>query len=353
MSQKMKAAVYYNHSDIRVEDVDRPEIGPDEMLVKSIACGLCGGEAMEWYHINRAPKVMGHEPAGTVEEVGRNVTGYEKGDRIFVNHHVSNLNSHLSIRGHYTRDSVYRSSKLIPGGMCEYFKLSADHIRTSVIKIPDDMSYATATILEPWGCVIGGLKNSNILPGDTVAVVGCGFMGQGFVRMAHLFGAGKVIGCDLSDYRLKKAEIAGANGVINPSKEDPVEALKALNEGREADVVICTVPFVKVIEQAYKMVYTGGTLHLNAPTPPDDVWELRPNDLYSKEITITTKYSADHNDIYQLFQLLKAGKIDPSFSITHRFNLDEIGEAFRLLVQAKESLKAVIYPHGIDKEIVL
>ena len=351
MSKKMKAAVYYNNKDIRIEEVDIPQIGPDEILVKTIACGLCGGEAMEWYHIKRSPKVMGHEPTGIIEEIGKNVTGYKKGDRIFVNHHAINVNSHLSVRGHFTKDEVYHKSKLNPGGMCEYFKISPDHIKTSIIKLPDHMPYGEATILEPWGCVIGGLKKSNIQPGDTVAVVGCGFMGQGFVHMAHLFGAGKVIACDLSDYRLEKAKDAGAYYTMNPSKEDPVDALLRINEGRGADVVICTVPFVKVIAQAYSMVHTGGTLHINAPPPVEAVWEFKPNDMYSKEISITTKYSADHTDIYQLLGFMKAGAVDPSIGITHRFNLDGIEEAFHLLVKGEESLKSVIYPHGTEKEL--
>ena len=68
MSKKMKAAVYYNNKDIRIEEVDIPQIGPDEILVKTIACGLCGGEAMEWYHIKRSPKVMGHEPSESLKK---------------------------------------------------------------------------------------------------------------------------------------------------------------------------------------------------------------------------------------------------------------------------------------------
>lgn len=347
----MKAAVYYNNKDIRIEDVEKPVITDDEILVKTIACGLCGGEAMEWYHIKRAPKVMGHEPAGIIEEVGKNVTGYKKGERIFVNHHVINVNSHLSVRGHYTKDEVYHKSKLNPGGMCEYFKISAEHIKTSIIKLPDTMPFGEATILEPWGCVIGGLKKSYIQPGDTVAVVGCGFMGQGFIHMAPLFGAGKIIACDLSDYRLEKAKEAGANDVINPNKENPIEAITKLNDGRKADVVISTVPFIGVIDQAYNMVHTGGTLHLNAPPPVDAEWSFKPNDMYTKEITITTKYSADHQDVYQLFEFIQSGRVNPSLGITHRFELEEIGEAFKLLVKGENSLKSIIYPHGKDKEI--
>ena len=346
----MKAAVYYNNRDIRIEAVAIPEIGPGEMLVKTIACGLCGGEAMEWYHSKRAPKVMGHETAGIVAEVGKRVTLFKKGDRIFVNHHVSYLNSHLSMRGKYTKDHNYHKSHLDPGGMCEYFRVTEDHVGNSTILLPDDMDFGQATTLEPWGCVIGGLKAACIQPGDTVAVVGSGFMGQGFVHLAPLFGAGQVIACDLSDFRLEKARQAGASAVINSSKEDPIEALKSLNDGRGADVVISTVPLNSVIDQAYRMVHIGGTLHLNAPPPPEAVWSFSPGDMYFREINITTKYSADHIDIKQAFNFLKSSRMKPEFAITHRFPLEGIHEAFDLLLKGDKSLKSIVYPHGIEGE---
>jgi L-iditol 2-dehydrogenase len=348
MSDLMKAAVYYNNSDIRIEDVPVPEINDNEILVKTIACGLCGGEAMEWYHIKRAPKVMGHEPAGIIVKAGKNVQNFKEGDRVFVSHHVPQLNSHQSLRGHFTKDDAYKKSELKPGAMCQYFKASAAHVINGTFRLPDDLDFGVATLLEPWGCVLGGLKVARIMPGDTVAVVGCGFMGQGFVHLSRLFGAGLIFACDLSDWRLEKALGMGASYTINPTKEDTVEKLRSLNHGRRADVVIMTVPAVKALEQAFVMAETGATIHMNAPPPVDQSMPFNPFDMYDRELELTTKYSADQNDIYQLFRLFEAKRLEGEKAITHCFELEEIATAFALLLKGNESLKSIIYPNGIN-----
>lgn len=347
MPDMMKAAIYYNNQDIRVEERPIPQIGDGDLLVKTIASGLCGGEAMEWRQIKHAPKVMGHEPAGVVVDVGKDVSGFEVGDRVFVNHHVARLQDHRSLRGHFTREPLYGKTELDPGTMCEYFRAPAQNIQTDAHVIPENVSFAKATVLEPWGCVIGGLKVAGIQPGDTVAVVGCGFMGQGFVHMAPLFGAGQVIALDFSEYRLEKAKIMGATTTINPKTEDGVEAIRELTDGNLADVVIVTVPNVKAWEQGYSLVGVGGTIHFNAPPPGSQTWSINPERLYFDEITITTKYSADHTDTYQVLRWLASERINPDPVLTHHFELDGIGEAFELLLKADQSLKSVIYPHGI------
>ncbi|MEW5957501.1 MAG: zinc-binding dehydrogenase [Chloroflexota bacterium] len=351
MTQTMQAAVYYNNSDIRLEERPIPQIGPGDILVKTVACGLCGGEAMEWYHAPRAPKVMGHEPAGIVVQAGQNVTRFKEGDRVFVNHHVGRIQSHLSLRGHFTRDPFYNKTKLHPGAMCEYFMAPAVNVETDTHLIPAHVSFAEATVLEPWGCVVGGLKVAGIQPGDAVAVVGSGFMGIGFVHMAPLFGAGKIIALDFSDWRLEKAVELGANVAINPQKEDAVEKMFDLTGGYGADTVIVTVPNTAAWELAYSLVGTGGTLHFAAPPPGNQSWTINPEKLYFSEVTFTSKYSADHHDTYQVLRWLESGRIQPRQAITHRFPLTGIHEAFDLLLKADRSLKSIIYPNGFELEM--
>jgi L-iditol 2-dehydrogenase len=353
MNKTMQAAVYYNNSDIRLEERPLPQIGPGDILVKTVACGLCGGEAMEWYHAPRAPKVMGHEPAGIVVEVGKDVTKFKEGDRVFVNHHVGRIQSHLSLRGHFTRDPFYNKTELHPGAMCEYFAAPAINVETDTHLIPEHVSFAEATVMEPWGCVVGGLKVAGIQPGDTVAVVGNGFMGMGFIHIASLFGAGKIIALDFSDWRLEKALELGANVTINPKKENAVEKLFDLTGGIGADAVIVTVPNTKAWELAYSLVGVGGTLHLAAPPPGDQNWTINPEKLYFSEVTFTSKYSADHHDTYQVLRWLESGRIKPKLAITHRFPLAGIHEAFDLLLQADKSLKSIIYPNGFELETEL
>ena len=175
-------------------------------------------------------------------------------------------------------------------------------------------------------------------------------MGQGFIHLSRHFGAGLVFACDLLDWRLDKALTMGASHTLNPSKENCAEKLKSLNYGRMADAVIVTVPVIKVLEQAFDLAETGATIHMNAPTPTEETMLINPFDMYNKEMQYTTKYSADHNDVYQLLRLFNAKRLEPQKAITHRFELDGIVDAFTLLVNGGESLKSIIYPNGINAE---
>lgn len=348
MPKVMKAAVYHAIDDIRLETRPIPQIGPDEVLLKTLACGLCGGEAMPWYK-KAEPKVIGHEPIGEIVKMGVNIRGRKVGDRLFVHHHVASMNSHWSQRGHYTLDPHFEKTNIIPGGVCEYFKITAEHLDKDCYLLPDWMSVADATTIEPWACVIGGLKTCQIQPGDTVAVVGAGFMGQGFVHLAPSFGAGNVFALDFSDWRLAKAKEMGATHVINPKSEDPVAAIRAANDGLLADIVIVIAPSQSAWAQALALVEKGGTLHLGAPLAPGTDWTRDGAQAYFNEITVTSKFSADHNDTYAYFRLLKSGRVKPSLTITHHFEIEESAKAFEMLVNAQESLKMIVYPHGVPK----
>jgi L-iditol 2-dehydrogenase len=198
---------------------------------------------------------------------------------------------------------------------------------------------------------LGGLKVTEILPGDTVLVIGAGFMGIGFLHMAPLFGAGKVIAMDLSDWRLSQALRLGATHTINPLKENPEEKLRDINGGYLADVVIVTVPSVQLYSQGHSLVERGGFLHLGAPTTPEPLWQINPQQQYFSEMKISAKYSADHNDTSQIMKWLSSGRINALATITHRVELADTLSAFKMMLEAGESLKTVVYPHGLDQEI--
>lgn len=346
----MHVGVYYGPDDVRVETTAVPEIADDEILVKTVATSLCASEAMEWYSQKEGGKILGHEPVGRVAMLGANVTGFEIGDRVFVNHHVGRMSSHWAVRGRYTKDPVFKQNRLDPGAMAEYFRVSADHLRADVHKLSDSIPDDVATTIEPWGCVLGGLKQCLIHPGDTVAVVGCGFMGLGFVHMAPLFGAGMVIALDLSDWRLAKAAEFGATHILNPTTTNAPAALKQLNRGLLADVVIVTAPSITAWDLARELVEPGGNLHLGAPAPPGTQFLLDGADTYFNEITINSKYSADHRDTYQMIRLLESGRVDPRPAITHRLPFTRLAEGFEMLSAAGESLKIVIMPPDPVKE---
>ncbi|MFT8593244.1 MAG: zinc-binding dehydrogenase [Bifidobacterium sp.] len=343
-SQINHVGVYYGPDDIRVEAREIPRIREDEALVATSSTALCAGEAMPWYHKDPHGKVLGHEVIGTIAQVGSHVSEFHVGDRIFAHHHVPRLISHQALRGHFTIDPHYRETHFNPGAMADYFVIGPRQIHGDTFIIPETISDDEAVTIEPWSCVVSGLKVSGIQPGDTVLVIGAGFMGLGFAAIAPLFGAGRVIVSDLNPWRRQKALEIGANAVIDPRREDAAEQLRSLNEGLLADVVVAAVPNVEVFREARRLVEPGGTIHLAAPGHPNTQWSQDAAETYFSEVTITSRYSSDHTDVYQYLRWLKAGRVNPNPAITHHFPLSRLAEAFRLLSTADRSLKIVLRP---------
>jgi L-iditol 2-dehydrogenase len=119
----MRVAMYYNNKDVRLEEMPTPQVGPGEVLLKSLACGICGSDVMEWYRIHKAPLVLGHEATGEIVETGEDVKRFKKGDRVFVSHHVPCNTCHYCLNGNHTVCDTLRSTNFDPGGFAEYVRV--------------------------------------------------------------------------------------------------------------------------------------------------------------------------------------------------------------------------------------
>jgi L-iditol 2-dehydrogenase len=341
----MKVAVYYNNRDVRLEDRPMPVIGPGEMMVKIEACGLCGGDTMEWYLLHKAPLILGHEPVGTVVEVGEGVDKFKVGDRVFMHHHVPCFSCHVCRRGDFTMCDHFTETHLYPQAFAEFVRVPAENVQHDSHILPDHISFEEGTLVEPMACVVKGIKKAGIQPGDTVAIVGAGLMGLGFAQLAPAWGATNVIVFDLNDWRLSMALNLGADHVINPKNvPDPIQALKTLNQGRVADSVIVTPNGVQAIEFGLSLAGKGATLHLFSPSEPDETIVIKPNDLFFREITLTTTYSCSHLDTAQALSFIANGTINAAAMITHRFGLDQVAQAIEVFLNAEDSVKSVIMP---------
>lgn len=341
--EHMRVAVYYSNSDIRVEERHVPAIGPGEVLVKTEAVGLCGGEAMEWYLLPRAPKILGHEPAGVVVEVGEGVTGYEVGDRVFVHHHVPCNYCRECQRGAPTYCSSYSRTNIHPGGFADYFRVPAENV-PEMLRLPESVSFEEASVIEPMSDCLYGMQTLPVVSGDTIAIQGVGFMGLCFVQLARLYPYARIVALDFSDWRLERAMEMGATHTINPAREDAAEVLSVLNGGRLADAVVSTAPSAKAWESALGLVGKGGTLHVNAPPRPDERATVDPNHLYFSGITINNAYSSTKAETYAVLELIASGRVDAGALISHRFGFDGVAEGIDLIVKAGESIKSVIIP---------
>lgn len=339
----MRAAVYYSNSDVRIEEVPKPEIGSDEILVKVIASGICGSDVMEWYRIKTAPRVLGHEITGEVAEVGSDVKAYKSGDRVFVSHHVPCNTCRYCKSGHHTACETLHTTNFYPGGFSEYIRVPEINVRHGVFLLPESMSFEEGTFIEPLGCVFRGQRLAGIKKGQSVLVLGSGISGLLHVKLARASGAKRIIAADINEYRLKKALEFGADNVIN-TKDDVVKKLLELNDSMLCDLVIVCTGVLSVAEQALKCADRGGTVLFFAVPKPGIDLKVPINDFWRNEITIKTSYAASPFDLENALRLISEGKVNVSDMITHRLKLSETGVGFKLVSDALESIKVIVEP---------
>ena len=321
-----------------------PQIGPGEVLMKSLACGICGSDVMEWYRIHKAPLVLGHEATGEIVEVGEGVKRFKEGDRVFVSHHVPCNTCHYCLHGNHTVCDTLRTTNFDPGGFAEYVRVPEINVDRGVFILPDDLSLEDGTLIEPLACVVRGQRLARIEPGQTVVVIGSGMSGLLHILLARASGAGKIIATDISEYRMEMAEKLGADSVISAHDDLPSHLLK-LNGNRLADRVIATTGAVPALNTAIKSVDRGGTVLFFAPGGPDLELPVPFNDFWKNCITLMPTYGASPVDIEVAIELLGSGRVPVQEMITHRLGLAETGRGFNLVTDAKESVKVIIEPH--------
>jgi L-iditol 2-dehydrogenase len=297
---------------------------------------------MPWYIEKKAPLVLGHEPAGEIVEVGSYVTSFRPGDRVFVHHHAPCFTCKYCKRGDYVQCDTWKKTKIIPGGISEYILIPEINLENDTLNLTDGLSYEDGTLIEPLACVIKGLKRAKIMNGDTVLVIGLGFMGILNGIVARRYGAGRLIGADKVPYRLNRSIELGFDDVIDVSKIAVNEALKEITGGSMAELVIVCPNSVDAMKNGISSIGPGGTVLMFAPVKPDERLTINPNELYFKDISIVASYSCGPTDTADALDLLKEGTVKAENLITHRFPIEKTAEAFRLTAEARDSLKSVI-----------
>jgi len=338
----MKAAMYYNQEDIRIEEMPTPEIREDEVLIEMKACGICGSDLMDWYLKTRAPLVLGHEPTGIITKKGSKVRGFSVGDRVFVHHHVACLTCHYCTHRDYTLCEQFHKTHIDPGGLAEYFIVPAPNLQIDTLKIPETLSFEEATLIEPVGCCIRAFRKGNIQVGDTVVVIGAGTTGIIHTALSKIFGASKTIVSDLIDYRLQMAKKFGADVIVNAENEDLKGVVKAETDGIGADLVVVTAPSIEAYKAGLSVCRKGGKLIVFAPTHPGKYLEISPKELFFSEIQIIPSYSTSHLETRTALELIKSGRLKVKELITHRFRLADVAKAFKTALENRESLKVIV-----------
>ncbi|MHB8383709.1 MAG: alcohol dehydrogenase catalytic domain-containing protein [Candidatus Binataceae bacterium] len=336
----MRVARLYDFGDIRIEEAARPEPGPNEIVVRATACGICSGDIMPWYMKRKAPVVLGHEPVGVVEAAGAGVRDFKPGDRVFAHHHAPCFQCAACRRGEYVQCPTWRASNLRPGGMAEYFLVEAPNLRDT-LKLPDHIDDANGVLIEPAACVVKSLARSGLKRGESILIIGLGIMGMMHVKIARDLGAGFIIGADLFERRAARARELGADAAIVVASDNLAEQVREVTNGAMADVVIVGPGASRAIAAGIACAGKGATVVQFTATPPEDEMIVRPHDLYFNETRLVPSYSCGPDETRAALKLVERGVINAAELVTHRFALAQITQAFAA-AQRPESLKVIV-----------
>lgn len=337
----MRVARLYDFLDVRIEEVERPQIGPGEALVRTRACGICSGDVVAWYIRRKAPLVFGHEPVGEIVEVGAGVEAFRPGDRVFVHHHAPCFECALCRRGEYVQCPTWKQSHIDPGGMAEFFRVPATNL-ADTLRLPDHVSDEDGALVEPLACVVKSLARAGEVRDRSILVIGLGVMGQLHVVLARHYGARRVIAADLVARRCEHARGLGADLVIDASKEDLVSAVERATEGQGAEIVIVGPATVSAIEQGLACASRGGTVVQFMGTPPEERLVLSTFDYYFRELRLIPSYSCGPDDTACALDLIAAGAVRADQVVTHRFPLAQAAAAYAVAANDRSAIKTLI-----------
>ncbi|MEM2094421.1 MAG: alcohol dehydrogenase catalytic domain-containing protein [Candidatus Bathyarchaeia archaeon] len=346
MKGKMRASVMYGIGQVKTEEVDIPEIGSRDVLIKVKFCGICPSD-IKYYTGARKPEswptIRGHEFSGEIAEVGNEVRGFEPGERVvghgrtpcgrcyFCLREGPNVNYCLNLQ------TAGKESGGGTGAFCEYTRVHA----VSTYKIPFGVSLEEAAFAEPLACCLNAVMRSKIMVGDTVAVIGDGPNGLIIARLAKIMGAGKAIAIGHHDERLEVARRLGVDFTINSAKEDPVKAVKGLTDGRGADSVILSVDSLSALRQGLGIVRKEGLVNFFSSYPPLEV-PIDPNALlHAPSISLVGTRDFQPMHFVKGLELMANKSIDLKQLITHILPLERTEEGFKMATERK-SLKILI-----------
>src|ERR1039458_9131113 len=350
----MRAVVYRGVNDMRVETVPVPEIGPGELLIKVATCGICGTDLKKIHTgSHSAPRIFGHEMAGTIVEVGQGVSRFALGERVVVHHHVPCGNCYNCRKQTPTQCTLYKKVGVTAGfepsggGFAEYIRVM-DWIVASrgVVHIPESIPFEQAAFVEPVNTVLKGVKLLNLAPDDTVLVIGQGPIGLMHASLAHRTGA-RVLTSDLYPERHALAAKFGLKDPIHAGSENVVERVFAETNGRGADAVILAVGGNALIKTAMDAARPGGKVMLFAQTQHGEA-NFDPAAVCVDEKTLLGSYSSSFPILDEVTGLVFDGYrngFDLTQLISHRFPFEQAVEAIEIASHPRPgSMKIMMEP---------
>ena len=359
LPRTMQAAVYRDINEVRTQTIAVPRIGKGEVLVRIDTCGICGTDLKKIHTgSHAAPRVFGHEMAGTIAEVGDGVKGFAVGDRVMAFHHIPCGHCFYCRKQTFAQCETYKKvgttaglGEPAGGGFAQYIRVMdwivGDGVTPAgLIHIPEDIPFEQAAFIEPVNTCFKAVKLLALEPDDTVLVIGQGSIGIILAALARQTGATVLT----SDMYAERHAIAAQYGLNRPldARGDVVAASKAATEGRGVDVALVAVGADALIATAMAAIRPGGRVMLFASTQHGTA-PFDPAAVCMDEKTLMGSYSASvaiqQEGIDLVFEGYRSGKLDLTKLISHRFTLEDAVEAIELASHPKaDSMKIVLKP---------
>jgi len=344
----MTAAVLYGSENLKIEKVVIPTLASDEALVRVKVALTCGTDLKVWkrgYHARMItpPAVFGHELAGVVESLGSDVNGGLKVGARVVPANSAPCNVCMFCRkgqSNLCEDLLFNN-----GAYAEYIRIPGRIVRQNLLEIPEHVSFQDAAMVEPLACVLRGIHETGIGPGDTTVVIGCGPIGLKFIRI--LSGRGvNVIALGKRPNQIRAAEKFGARAAfIATEMPDPAKAVRELTEGgRGADSVIEAVGTPKTWEWALQMVRRGGTVNLFGGCSRGTLVQVDPNALHYSEITIKSTFHHSPRFIREALEAIARGEIKSSDFVNAEIPLSDLPKMFEHMKNRNGEMKVAVIP---------
>jgi L-iditol 2-dehydrogenase len=348
MEHNMQAAVLYGKEDVRLESVPVPPVGSGELLIRVRTALTCGTDVKVFrrgYHAKMIipPALFGHEMAGDIVAVGEGLAKFRVGQRIvaansapcdrcfFCRHNQQNL----------CEDLLFNN-----GAYAEFMRLPERIVRTNTYAIPSQLAYKDAALVEPLACVLRGLHESNLQPGDTIAVMGLGPIGLMFVRLAKWAFGGRVIAVARRLEQVDRAIVLGAaEGVLMGDDAAVISEVRARTARRGADVVIEAIGHPQAWELATRLVRKGGTVNFFGGCPSGTRVALDTDLLHYSEITCKASFHHTPDHIRRALELIADGTVTASHIVNHEEPLSRLPQVLSDLANHRNGqIKTAIVP---------
>lgn len=339
----MKASVCYKQNDLRTEDLPIPEISDNEVLIKMLACGLCGTDIQKIRgdSVNK-PTVLGHEVVGEIVKKGKNVSKFEIGDRVITAIHVPCFTCHYCNKGHYTICEQFRTNNIDPGGFAEFIRIPELHLNHLTHKVSNNVTDEEATLIEPIACCLHGLKQADIRPNDSVLIMGAGTIGILHAQLAKIKGANKVIVSDMSEFKLQKALKVGCDYAINIKEKNIIDEVNKITDGQGVDVIVIAAGVSSLVADAVNMVRRAGKIIVFSGFDKNKLVTLDVSRFFKDEISIIGTYSVTPYEFPEALDLLEKRKLNTEEMITHVYPLKKLSEAIDISTNPGQPVLKVI-----------